>query len=288
MGINIRTIKDIKPYFTNRLRQVYPEPEIGAITNIIIKTLFKVSRLQAMTMPEKAVPANLKKELSRICEELLSGKPLQYILGETSFYNCTIMVDRSTLIPRPETEELVDKIIKENKGKEPLILDVATGSGCIAIALSVNLPGAVIKAFDIAHDAVRKAEENALLNKASVDFFTADVFDHKLMFEPPFDIIVCNPPYVLEPEKDLMSVNVLDFEPHSALFVPEDDPLRYYSAVLKLASKALKAGGKIWFEINEKMGRDASNLVRSAGYEEVQVIKDINGKDRILKGIKNE
>lgn len=287
MGINIRTFKDIKPYFTGRLSGIYPEPEIGAILNIIIKTLSGVSRLQAMTMPENVVPVKLRKELMSICKELAGGKPLQYILGETSFYNCTIKVDGSTLIPRPETEELVDLIIRDNKGKKPVILDVATGSGCIAIALALNLPGSEVRGFDKSEQALLKAKENALYNEAGVNFFVADIFDLKMKNEPPCDIIVCNPPYVLESEKKLMDANVIDHEPHSALFVPDNDPLRYYSAVLNLAAENLKPGGRIWFEINEKMGRETAALLTSAGYYEVEIIKDINGKDRIIRGTKN-
>ena len=164
MGINIQTIKDIKPYFLLRLGKRYPETEISAITSIIIKTLFGASKLQALTMTGNPVPVNKRKEIIRICNELSNGKPLQYILGETDFYNCTIRVDGSTLIPRPETEELVDLIIRENKGKEPVILDVATGSGCIAIALAVNLPGASVYAFDLSSGAIDKAKENDVLN----------------------------------------------------------------------------------------------------------------------------
>ena len=287
MSVNIQTIKDIKPFLLNRLGEIYPETEINAITNIIIKTLFGTSKLQAMLMPELKITSVKKKEISRICEELRSGKPLQYVLGETSFYNCTIRVDKSTLIPRPETEELVDLVIKENKDKIPAILDIATGSGCIAIALAVNLPGAEVSAFDISADALEKAKENALLNKAAVAFFKADIFNPELPEKKSFDIIVCNPPYVLESEKKLMAGNVLGFEPHAALFVPDADPLRFYKAVLFIAEKSLKVKGKIYFEINERMGQQGSLLLRESGFIDVEVIKDINGKDRILKGVKN-
>lgn len=286
MGINIRTIKDIKPYFADRLGELYPDTEITAIVSIIIRTIFNVSRLQAMSMADNQLSTRQSRELERICRELRSGKPLQYVIGETSFYNCTIRVDSSTLIPRPETEELVDLIIRDNKGKTPSVLDIATGSGCIAIALAVNLPGSEVTAFDLSPAAIAKAKENAALNKAQISFYIADIFDAALNTGSPVDIIVCNPPYVLESEKLVMAKNVLDFEPHTALFVPDDDPLRYYRAVLSFAINALKSDGRIWFEINERLGGVSAELMREYDYDDVQVIRDINGKDRILTGRK--
>ena len=209
-------------------------------------------------------------------------------MGETCFYNLTIKTNSHTLIPRPETEELVDHIIKENKGFRGSIIDAGTGTGCIAIALAVNLPEAQVYGFDISEEALKTAEENTALNKAKVDFFKSDILDPDLSLFIKTDIIVSNPPYVTESEKKFMDRNVLDFEPHSALFVPDKDPLVFYRALIKLSKIILNPGGKLYFEINENMGSRLLKLLYSNGYGNTEIIKDLNGKDRIIKGIKND
>jgi release factor glutamine methyltransferase len=288
MSVNIQRIKDIRQYLYYELGEIYPEPEIHAIANIITKTLFRQTKLQILAFPENPVTGKTKKEIIRICHELKKGRPLQYIIGETEFYNCKIRLNSATLIPRPETEELVDLIIRDNKGVLIRILDIGTGSGCIAIALAVNLPGAEVSGFDISGEAVIKARENAVLNKANVTFFVADMLIPLIKQELAYDLIVANPPYVKESEKRKMAANVLDFEPHSALFVPDDDPLIFYRAVIKLANTIMKPGGKIYFEINEALGNSVFKLIESSGYSGVEIIKDINGKDRFAKCIKND
>jgi release factor glutamine methyltransferase len=288
MAVNIQTIKDIKPYLIKELNFLYAEPEISALANIIIKTVFNVSKLRLLAMPESPVRKKQLQKIISICKELKTGKPLQYILGETSFYNCTIMVDSGTLIPRSETEELVDLIIKENKGFRGAILDVGTGTGCIAISLAINLPGTSVTGIDISDRAVALAEENARLNNVSVTFLRSDIFNIDSNSLGKMGIIVSNPPYVRESEKTTMSGNVLDFEPHTALFVPDSDPLIYYNSILKLASHILAPQGKIYFEINEAMGENLLHLLKASAYSGIEIIKDINGRDRIIKGIKNE
>ena len=177
MDINIRTFKDIKPALIKELSAIYTDPEISALTGIIIKTVLRVPGLHAFAFPEKTVSQRNMHEIYRICRELKTGRPIQYILGETNFYNCTIKVDNNTLIPRPETEELVDLIIKENRDFSGSILDIGTGSGCIAVALAVNLPAATVKGSDISDDALKIARENALINKARVDFIRSDILE---------------------------------------------------------------------------------------------------------------
>ena len=286
MGINIRTIKDIKSYLEKELAGIYPPPEIHALSGIIIKTVFKVARLHVPSMPGDLVTKKQADRIISICRELKTGKPIQYILGETSFYNCTIKVNPEVLIPRPETEELVDLVIKENKDFRGAILDVGTGSGCIAVALAVNLPGSKVKGIDNSEGAVRISEENTGLNEAQASFFRNDIFnpDYKTIGEA--GIIVSNPPYVRISEMTQMARNVLDYEPHSALFVDDSDPLVYYRAILEIAEIVLIPGGKIYFEINEAMGGQMAMLLQSYAFADVKVIKDINDKDRIVKGIK--
>ncbi len=287
MGIKIQTIKDIRQYLSDELNGSFPGPEISAITNIIIKTLFSFTKLHTMAFPESSVSQKKVHEIIRICRELKTGKPIQYILGETNFYNCIIKVNNETLIPRPETEELVDLVIKENKGLAGTILDVGTGSGCIAIALAINLPGTAVTGIDISEDAVETARQNASLNKTDVTFKKADILNIDSFSPGAIDIIVANPPYVRESEKKHMSINVLDFEPHAALFVPDSDPLVHYRAILNFARTLLNPAGKVYFEINEAMGNPMSDLLQAYGYSGVEIIKDINGKDRIIKGYKN-
>jgi release factor glutamine methyltransferase len=251
-------------------------------------TITGASRLHLLNNPLEEISNEQSSRIINICEELKTGKPYQYVLGETSFYNCTIKVDPSVLIPRPETEELADLIIQENKGFKGKIIDFGTGSGCIAIALAVNLPAADVIATDISEKALSLAGYNARLNNASVRFIRDDIFNpNPELTEPGAGIIVSNPPYVRYSEQKLMKNNVTGFEPHLALFVDDSNPLVYYKALLGIADKILSKEGKIYFEINEALGNEMSALLDSYGYSDIGIIKDINGRDRIIKGIHN-
>lgn len=287
MSVNILTIKDIRLYLFKELKEIYPEQEISAIANNIIKTVIGIVKLHQIYNSDQPVTKEQAGEILTICNELKTGKPLQYILGETLFYDCIIRVNSSTLIPRPETEEMVDIIIRENKGFKGNILDFGTGSGCIAIALAKNIPGARITGMDISGNALVFARRNAEINHVTVSFIQGDIFsfDHVKVTEA--GIIVSNPPYVRDSEKEFMNRNVLGFEPPEALFVPDTDPLKFYNQILIISDKILIPNGRIYFEINEAMGRPMAELVESYGYSEIKIIKDLNGKNRILKGTKN-
>jgi release factor glutamine methyltransferase len=287
MGANLHTIKDIRLFLSQELNGLYQEPEISALTNIVIKTLLGVTKLHQIYLNDQKVTPKQAERCTEICKELKTGKPLQYILGETIFYDCRIMVTSATLIPRQETEELVHHIIKENKDFKGNIIDFGTGSGCIAIALAANLPGSVITGFDISDEALEVARENADLNNVKVSFQKRDILDFDYTTVSKAGIIISNPPYVRDSEKNLMSKNVLDFEPHQALFVNDTDPLVFYRAILSIAVNVLLKGGHIWFEINEALGNPVVELLASFGYINIGVIKDINGKERIIKGSKN-
>lgn len=287
MIVNIQTLKDIRLYIDKELKGVYPREEIVALTNIILKTKTGITKLHQLYNNDHTVTEAQAAEIIEICNELSLGKPLQYILGETFFYGCTIRLNSSTLIPRPETEELVDLIIRENKDFVGRITDFGTGSGCIAIALAANLPGSAVTGIDISEDAILKARENAVLNNVSVSFTQGDIFNPDYNNIVVTEIIVSNPPYVLDSEKLLMNRNVIEYEPPLALFVPDSDPLKYYRGILDLAEKILTPGGKIYFEINEKMGQQLSVLLKSYGYSSIEIIKDINDKERIIKGTSN-
>ena len=287
MGVNIQTIKDIRFYLAKELEKIYQEQEISALANIIIKTVIGITKMHQLYMTEQIVTKRQAGRIIDICKELKTGKPIQYILGETSFYDCVIRVTSATLIPRPETEELVDLIIRENRGYQGTIIDIGTGSGCIAVALAANLPGAVVTGIDISDEAIRTARENAQLNNVRVSFVKGDVFSFDSERVDKAGIIVSNPPYIRNSEKQFMSKNVLDFEPHPALFVNDSDPLIYYRAILKLANKILKHRGRLYFEINEAMGKSMVQLLESSGYTEIQIVADINSKERIIKGTKD-
>jgi release factor glutamine methyltransferase len=288
MSVNIQTIKEIRPFLERELGSIYPSTEIGAFTNIIIKTVFKTSKLHISAFPENLLTQKQAQQIISICRELKEGKPLQYVLGETSFYNCTIKVNKDTLIPRPETEELVDLIIKENKGFRGSILDAGTGSGCIAIALAINLPGTRVMGFDISEGAISVARDNAVLNNVSVNFFTADMTNFDTGSIRKTDIIVSNPPYVRESEKKLMAGNVLNYEPQNAIFVPDSEPLIYYNHILKLAKNILTEGGRVYFEINEAMGAEIKDLLSEHGFSGTVINRDLNGRERMIKSIRNE
>ena len=244
MGIKIQTIKDIRFYLSGELEGTYPEHEIRSITNIIMRNVLEITKMHQAYLADKSVNSLQASKIVTICKELKTGKPIQYILGETIFYDCRIKLNSSTLIPRPETEELVDLIIRENKGYKGNIIDFGTGSGCIAIALAANLPGSFVTGTDISGEALMIAAENARLNNVKVKFVKDDILNPDTSQFEKAGIIVSNPPYVRESEKQLMNKNVLDFEPHSALFVADSDPLIYYKGILKKAAEILEPRAK--------------------------------------------
>jgi release factor glutamine methyltransferase len=287
MSVNFHTLKDIRKFFISELKGIYPENEIIAITNLIFKTQFGIDRLHLLMDPGQIVSSQILERIAGICSELKTGMPVQYVLGETIFYNCTIKLNSETLVPRPETEELVDLVIKENLDFKGRIIDFGTGSGCIAIAIKKHLPDAVVTGIDVLAAALEMAVANATLNNVTVSFVKEDIFKLDPQSISAANIIVSNPPYVLESEKQYMRPNILDFEPHIALFVPDEDPLLFYRAILNISEKILVPGGSIYFEINETRGAEMEKLLESKRYSEIRIINDIHGKNRIIKGRRN-
>ena len=287
MGVKIQTIKDIRFHLAKELTGVYKETEIRTLADILIKTITGTTKLHELYDNDYLISAAEAEKIIQYSAELKSGKPVQYVVGQTYFYNCIIKVNSHTLIPRPETEELVDLIIKENQGYKGHIIDIGTGSGCIAVALAANIPTAALTGIDISEEAIKIAAENAVLNNVKISLMKGDIFDLDPERVSKAGIIVSNPPYVRNSEKADMAKNVLDYEPHLALFVTDSDPLIYYNAVLKLAEKVLLPGGLLYFEINEAMGRSLKELFVSYDYSDIKVISDINDKERIIKGRKN-
>ncbi len=286
MGLNLQTFKDIRIYLDEELAGIYAGQEIKAIANIIIRSVSGITKAHQLYLTDTEVTGDQASGITRICRELKTGKPIQYILGETIFYDCIIKLNSSVLIPRPETEELVDLVVRENRGYKGNIIDFGTGSGCIAIAIASKLPGSLLTGTDISEEALVIAGENARLNNVKIIFLKDDILNPDTTKLQKAGIIISNPPYVRYSEKQLMNKNVLEFEPHSALFVEDSDPLVYYNGILEKAVKILEHEGKIYFEINEMLGRSMLQLLESYGYGDTEIIPDINGKERIIKGIK--
>lgn len=287
MAVKLQTIKDIRNYISRELSGLYTGREALAIAHLVTEKIFRTGRMALMIRDNEPLSgSSYQKRVMSYCRRLTAGEPVQYVLGETEFYNCRIMVNRNVLIPRPETEELADIVIRENRGTEARIIDFGTGSGCLAIALAVNLPSARMTAVDISRNALKTAARNASLNNAEVEFLHADMLAASLPQLPMAGIFISNPPYVRESERKLMRSNVLDFEPEKALFVPDSDSLRFYRAILNLSLQKLNPGGMVYFEINEAMGDAMRELFEKYDFSEIRIIQDINGKDRFAAGRK--
>ena len=276
------TIAELKSDFEKQLKDFYPSTEIKNFYYHILTDLLKVPKITILSQTDKEIDENILRKIHEIVLKLRNNIPLQYILGKTDFYGMTLEINHNVLIPRPETEELVDWIINENKGKKITILDVGTGSGCIALALKKNMPLSTVAAVDNSAEALTVAKHNAEINKLAVEFIKADALKMKEVLPPSFDIIVSNPPYIPESEKHFVQKNVLQYEPHNALFIPENDPFIFYLAIADFA-KASKHPVQLYFEINEGKAQELSNLLSKKGFKDVVVRKDINGKDRMLK-----
>jgi release factor glutamine methyltransferase len=235
----------------------------------------RVDILLSKKVPEKTVA------WESIINRLNANEPIQYIIAETEFFGRKFVVSPEVLIPRPETEELVQLVLTdESIPKSSTILDIGTGSGCIAISLAAEKPDATLLAFDVSEKALEVAHKNAVLNNVAVQFIKQDILQPDV--HQSVDVIVSNPPYVTNNEMTEMNVNVLDFEPHLALFVENERPLIFYQSICSYAQKNLKENGKLFFEINEYLGKETAECVESYGFTNVQIVKDINGKQRFI------
>lgn len=268
------------------LRPIYGDGETEAIIRIIFHHLKGWNTVDMIMNEGEPLSDFVKGEIDVILGRLLDHEPIQYITGEARFHGMEFYVTPDVLIPRPETDELADIIIDEAGNREDLdVLDVATGSGCLAIALARSLPFPKVTALDISEKAIEVAKENARRLKAAVRFIRADVFDWKAPADS-FDIVVSNPPYIDESEKVAMERNVLDFEPHEALFVPDSDPLVFYRRISSVAASALRRGGRLYFEINPRHASDFPPLLASEGFVETELLRDSGGHLRFVKAMK--
>lgn len=272
-----KTISYIKEY----LKAYYPESEISGFIRIIIEHITKRSYPQAVISDTKLTEEQTIL-LHSILDRLKTFEPIQYIIGETEFFGLPFHVKKDVLIPRPETEELVELILNENKKSGLKVLDIGTGSGAIAIALAKHLEKADIEAWDISEEALKIATFNAESNAVDITFRNVDVLkDYPT--DTKFDIIVSNPPYILEKEKSEMDQNVLDYEPHTALFVPDNNGLLFYDRIADIALDLLEPNGKLYFEINQAKGEDTVQLVKSKGFINVSLFQDLNKNDRMVR-----
>ncbi|PKQ62562.1 protein-(glutamine-N5) methyltransferase, release factor-specific [Labilibaculum filiforme] len=283
----VSTIQSTINYIKKELQNIYPVQETESMAYILLEFVLKYSRTQIQMNKTESITKDNFDIIDTYIQQLKTNKPIQYILGETEFYDLTFKVNEHTLIPRPETEELVHAIINENQQNGLSILDIGTGSGCIPISLAKNLKNAHISSADISIGAIIKAKENATLHKIDVTFFHRDILNWKNFDWDNFDIIVSNPPYVTEAEKSKMEKNVLDYEPASALFVSDNDPLLFYRTITELALQHLKKDGKLYFEINESLGKEMVTLLEKYEFKNIQLRMDINGKNRMISAIKS-
>jgi len=284
---SLTNIGELFSRFKRELKEQYTLPELQNFLYLIFQNLMDLSKTDIHINPGKEIPDHFILKINEIINELKEYKPIQYILGETEFYGNNIKINQNTLIPRPETEELVRWILDETDRDRCKIFDIGTGSGCIAIALAKNNISAKVFAADHSEEALKVARENADINNIDITFFRFNIcFPETSDILGLYDIIVSNPPYVTESEKRQMKRNVLKYEPHNALFVPDSDPLIFFSAILKFAESKLQSGGKIFFEINERFGKQMIQLLEEFNYHDIILRKDINNKDRMIKGTK--
>jgi release factor glutamine methyltransferase len=315
IGFNLQKTKR---HFTALLAEKIPQREAEQLMRILMEDLFGIDWNRQLMNPDMRIDEHQHYQLSEAVKRLLAGEPVQYVTGIARFNVLLLKVSPAVLIPRPETAELVQKICTsslpcrspaahvipaeesarawnlwaaehkeesmEGVTKKFRIWDIGTGSGCIAIALANCFPHAEVIAFDVSEEALQIAKENAESNGANVTFVHDDVLNPTSeYFNQSVDLVVSNPPYVCDSERAAMEANVLDWEPEKALFVPDDDPLRFYRQILALAKKQLNHNGQVWFEINERMGEEMLSLCHKIGFSNAEVLEDFAGKSRLVK-----
>lgn len=277
------TLQGLFQEYSNKIQKLYPKQEAESLVLWLFESYLGKKRMDIL---KNETLENLPSGLTIAVENLLMGMPIQYILGKGPFYGREFVVSPAVLIPRNETEELVHLIIKENPKESLHILDIGTGSGCIPVTLALEMKMPTVFGIDISEEALDIAKKNADLLQSKVDFIQSDILKEELPFED-LDIIVSNPPYVRHSEKNLMHTNVLAYEPHLALFVYDEDPLLFYRIISQKALKTLKSGGKLYFEINEAFGKETKELMERTGFLDVEIFEDLNGRQRMVRGIKH-
>jgi release factor glutamine methyltransferase len=289
MFVKSNELYHLLPYYKEKLNGIYDEKEIENIFYLICDYQHKWSRVEVKLNKYRLSESELLMHRA-IVKRLQKKEPIQLIIGETEFYGLPFKITQDTLIPRPETEELVDLILKEyanSNHTQIKVLDIGTGTGCIPIAIKKVKPHFKVTAIDVSEDAIAVAKENAILNQTDVNFMVTDVLKNKIPVKELQDVIVSNPPYVLESDKLLMNDNVLNYEPHLALFVDDDNPLLFYEKIVQIANDLLDVNGKLFFEIHENYGFETKQLLEQNNFFNVKVVKDMQGKDRMVFGTLN-
>jgi len=281
------TIKQLKRVFNSELTNLYPQNEIDSFFYILSEEYLDLSKVDlALNFNDEI---KIPKTFHLALNQLTDQKPIQYIIGKTEFYGLNFTVNSHVLIPRPETEELVDWIIKDRNNYFPNsskinILDIGTGSGCIAISLDKNIINSKVYAVDISKKALETAQKNSSNNKTNVEFIEKNILnDDTQILSDKFDIIVSNPPYVRNLEKQEIQANVLKNEPHLALFVTDDNPLLFYDAICNFAIKNLTSSGVLYFEINQYLGKETTDLLHQKGFKNIELRKDVFNNDRMIR-----
>ncbi len=285
MKVPSNLVKDIRNHYCEQLCSIYDKDEANAMILILLEHYFSIDRVKMALEPQLRLSESEMLTFHFAVKDLLKNKPIQYIIGETEFCDLKFKVNENTLIPRPETSELVLKIVNRQQSTDNRlcsILDIGTGSGCIAISLAKMISGSKVFALDISEKALEVAKGNAINNEADVTFIHDDILSLRNKIDTKFDIIVSNPPYVRELEKAEMRDNVLNWEPHNALFVSDNDPLIFYRKILEFAKTHLKESGEVWFEINEYLGKEMTDLCTEMGFSQIETLNDFRGKERIL------
>lgn len=277
-------LSQLKINCTTQLQGIYDKEEIHSFFYLLCDSFLNYRRFDVSMNHDRLLSKPTMARFDSALARLQAREPIQYILGCTEFYGLPFQVNKHTLIPRPETEELVDWILSNFQNQDAVldILDIGTGSGCIAVALAKNLPRASISALDISHKAIALAKENAINNQVSVSFSDQDILDTKSL-EKKYDVIVSNPPYVRQQEKKAMHTNVLAYEPSNALFVSNEDPLLFYRKIAQLAKVSLKANGWLYFEINEYLSLEMESLLDEIGFMNIEIKNDFRAVPRMIK-----
>lgn len=287
------TFNEARTELVKQLKPVYDSDEVKNIADLVLEHLSGLTRMEQVSTKKNYLTCDQLESIDSITERLKQNEPVQYVLGEAWFAGMKLKVNKNVLIPRPETEELVDWVIKEIENRKLKIenlsiLDVGTGSGCIPIVLKKKLPDADITAIDVCSEALFTATENAIGHNTDINFILLDFLDAQKWNElTHYEIIVSNPPYIKQNELNTMHDRVISFEPHLALFVPENDPLMFYKKLAGFSLTHLNPGGCLFVEINEALGNDVKNLFESSGFVNIELKKDMQGKNRMIKACKN-
>lgn len=283
-----QSLFEIRNQFRQELKLLYSLPEIDSIFKMIVQSCMNLSPSGMMTQLDKTIDPVITEKMLEYLNRLTKNEPVQYVIGVCEFYGMPFKVNPSVLIPRQESEELVRWIVEENRNLKGKILDIGSGSGCLSISLKNLLPEISAEGWDKSIPALEIARKNAELNFTEVNFKSIDIFNIDKKETGQFDLIVSNPPYVRISEKALMQKNVLDFEPEMALFISDRDPLLFYRRIVELSSEILKPGSPIYFEINEAFGTEMIQLMIHFDFNEIELRKDLNGKDRMIRGRKKD